>query len=60
MIPHQMLLIPRIPLHPFIILHAPKHSLAETVEISHFGHLRVEKLGHEGAGGGCVVYLLFT
>ena len=47
MIPHQMLLVPRIQLHPLIILDAPEHHLAEAVEVRHVGELRVVELRHE-------------
>lgn len=58
MVPSQMLLIPRILLHPLIILHTTKDDLAETVEVGDVGHLGVVELAHERAGGGCVVDLL--
>ena len=57
MISHQMLLIPRICLHPLIVLKTPKHRLAKAVKISHICELRIVELGHECASGGGVVYL---
>lgn len=57
MVPHQMLLIPRVLFHLFVIIHAFKHNLAEAVEFGQVSHLMIEQPTHESAGLGCIVDL---
>jgi hypothetical protein len=57
---HQMLLVPRVFLHPFIILKTLEHNLTETVIVGYICHLRVINLRRKCASFGCVVYLLFV
>ena len=57
MISYQILLVPRILFHPFIVVQAPENSLTEAVEVRHVGKLRVVELGHKRSRGGGVVNL---
>ena len=57
MVPNQMLLIPRILLHLFVMIDTFEHNLAKAVEVGQVGHLVVEQPAHEGAGLGRVVDL---
>lgn len=59
MVAHQMLLVPRVFFHPLVVLQVPEQHLTEAVEIGDVGHLRIEKLAHQGTGRACVVYLAF-
>ena len=52
-----MFLVPRIFLHPLIVLQTPKHALTEAVKVGHVCELRVVELGHELPAGRGVVYL---
>lgn len=49
--------IPRIILHPLIVIHVLEHDLAEAVEVGQVGHLSVEEPAHERASLGGVVDL---
>ena len=57
MVPHQMFLVPRILLHPLIVLQTPKDALTEAVKVRHVCKLRVVELGHELPASRGVVYL---
>jgi hypothetical protein len=57
---HQMLLVPGVFLHPFVILNTLEHNLTETVIVGYVCHLRVVNLCRKRASIGCVVYLLFV
>lgn len=57
MVTNQMLLIPGILFHPFIVLYILKHDLTEAVEVGDIRHLRIEKLCHQCARSGLVVDL---
>lgn len=46
---NQMLLVPRIAFHPFIVIDAFEHDLAETIVIGQIGHLGIEQLAHQRA-----------
>lgn len=45
-ITHQMFLVPRVLLHPHIVVNRLEDDLAKAVEVGKVYHLRVEKLGH--------------
>lgn len=56
-IPHQMVFVPWILLHSFVVIHAVKYNLAETVKVCQVHHLVVEEPGHEASGLNRVVDL---
>ena len=60
MILHQMLLVPRILLHALVVVYALENNLTEAVKVGDVAHLRVEELGHQGAGGALVVNLCIS
>jgi hypothetical protein len=46
-ISNQMLSVPRIVLHPSIIVDALEYHLAETIVVGQIGHLGINQLAHQ-------------
>lgn len=46
MVTYKVFLVPRIFLHPLIILKTLKDDLTETIKVRNIGHLMVKKLRH--------------
>jgi hypothetical protein len=58
MISHEVLLVPRILLHHFVIIHILENHLAKTIKVGEVAHLVVEETVHQRPSPICIVYLI--
>ena len=57
MVAHQVLFVPRVLLHPLVVVYAFKHHLTKTIEVRQIGHLMIKEKFHEFTGLCCIVDL---